>query len=57
MISDDPFSDLVGAKKLGMKTAFVLSGKYRDKDILNEMDKDIYPDFVFDNITQIEICK
>jgi 4-nitrophenyl phosphatase len=57
MISDDPFSDLVGAKKMGMKTAFVLSGKYKDKDILNEIDKDIYPDFVFDNITAIEICK
>ena len=55
MISDDPFSDLLGAKKLGMKTAFVLSGKYRDKDILNEIETRFYPDFVYDNITQIEM--
>lgn len=54
MISDDPLSDLVGAKKLGMKTAFVLSGKYKDKEILNSLDNEWHPDLVFDNITQIE---
>lgn len=55
MISDDPLSDLLGAKKMGMKTAFVLSGKYKSEEILNHLDKDFHPDFVVDNITQIEI--
>lgn len=32
MISDDVKGDLVGAKALGMKTVFVLSGKYRHED-------------------------
>lgn len=54
MISDDPLSDLAGAKKIGMKTAFVLSGKYKEKEILNSLDKEFHPDFVVDNITQIE---
>ncbi len=53
MISDDPLSDLVGAKKLGMKTAFVLSGKYKNKDILDHLDKEFHPDFVVDSITRI----
>ena len=30
MISDDAIGDLLGAKKLGMKTILVLSGKCRD---------------------------
>jgi ribonucleotide monophosphatase NagD (HAD superfamily) len=34
MISDDPFGDLAGAKALGMRTVFVLSGKYADPGIL-----------------------
>jgi len=28
VVSDDPFSDLAGAKRMGLQTAFVLSGKY-----------------------------
>lgn len=55
MISDDPVSDLVGAKKLGMRTAFVLSGKYKDREILNSLDNEWHPDLVVDNITQIKI--
>ncbi len=54
MISDDPLSDLVGAKKLGMRTAFVLSGKYKDKEILKSLDNEWHPDLVVDNITRIE---
>jgi 4-nitrophenyl phosphatase len=55
MISDDPISDLVGAKKSGMRTAFVLSGKYKNKEILDNLDKEYHPDFTVDNITQIKI--
>ncbi len=30
MISDDPIGDLAGAKELGMKTVFVLTGKFKN---------------------------
>ena len=36
-ISDDPFTDLVGARRLGLATVFVLSGKYRDASVLDEL--------------------
>ncbi len=54
MISDDPLSDLVGAKKLKIKTAFVLSGKY-DRSILNRLDKRKRPDYVYESIAQVKI--
>lgn len=55
MISDDPLSDLLGAKKLGMKTVFVTSGKYKDEEILKSLNKKFQPDFVYQNISQVEI--
>jgi HAD superfamily hydrolase (TIGR01450 family) len=55
MISDDPLSDLLGAKKLGMKTVFVTSGKYKDEGILKNLNKNFQPDFIYRNISQIEI--
>jgi 4-nitrophenyl phosphatase len=55
MISDDPLSDLVGAKKLGMKTVFVTSGKYKDEEILKSLNKKFQPDFVYQTITQVDI--
>lgn len=54
MISDDPLSDLIGAKKLKIKTAFVLSGKY-DKSILKSLDKMNKPDYVCESIAEIKI--
>ncbi len=51
MISDDPFSDLAGGKKtIGFKTIFVLSGKYKTTDILQSIDKNLRPDFIFNHI-------
>lgn len=47
-ISDDPVADLVTAKRMGMATAFVLSGKYRDHGVLSEMDQDDWPDIIAD---------
>jgi len=55
MISDDPLSDLWGAKKLGMKTVFVTSGKYKDEEILKSLNQKFRPDFVYQNISQINI--
>ena len=54
MISDDPLSDLVGAKKLKIKTAFVLSGKY-DRSILKRLDKKKRPDYVYESIAKIKV--
>lgn len=45
-ISDDPVADLVTARRLGMQTAFVLSGKYADHGVLGRMDQDQWPDIV-----------
>jgi 4-nitrophenyl phosphatase len=55
MISDDPFSDLAGAKRLGMKTVFVTSGKYKDKQILKSMGEDSQPDWVHQSVSEIRI--
>jgi HAD superfamily hydrolase (TIGR01458 family) len=55
MISDDPLSDLWGAKKLGMRTVFVTSGKYKDEAILKTLNKKFQPDFIYQNISQIKI--
>lgn len=53
-ISDDPLSDLAGAKKLKIKTAFVLSGKY-DRSILKKLNQKSRPDFVYQKISDIRI--
>ncbi len=47
IISDDVKGDLVGAKALGMKTVFVLSGKYANADeIIPHIPADQVPDLV-----------
>ncbi|KPL01326.1 MAG: hypothetical protein AMJ91_00150 [candidate division Zixibacteria bacterium SM23_73_3] len=55
MISDDPLSDLRGAKKLGMKTVFVTSGKYKDKNILKSLNKRFQPDWIHRSVKEIRI--
>lgn len=55
MISDDPLSDLVGAKRLGMKAIFVTSGKYKDKEIVNNLDKTLRPDWIHQGVKEIKI--
>jgi 4-nitrophenyl phosphatase len=45
-IADDPVADLVTAKRLGMVTAFVLSGKYADHGILARLDQEDWPDII-----------
>lgn len=53
IISDDIKGDLIGAKELGMKTIFVLSGKYKNADeilpYLNEAEK---PDLIYKSIKE-----
>jgi len=50
MVSDDPFSDLAGAKRLGIRTAFVLSGKYADRSVLGALSPEEMPDMTIDRI-------
>lgn len=52
-ISDDPFTDLVGARKLGMATVLVLSGKYRHADVLEELSPGLRPDLVIQRADQL----
>jgi 4-nitrophenyl phosphatase len=55
MISDDPFSDLVGAKGLGMKTIFVTSGKYKNQAVLDGLEKWLRPDWIHKSVAEIRI--
>lgn len=52
-ISDDPFTDLVGARSLGLGTVFVLCGKYTDPGILASLPPDQQPDLVLDRADQL----
>ncbi len=57
IISDDVQGDLVGAKKLGMKTVFVLSGKFKKADeILPKMPKELHPDMICSDIAEAAKC-
>ncbi len=55
MVSDDPFADLAGAKKLGMKTCWVLTGSQKDLAVINKIPKNHRPDFTLDSVTEIPI--
>jgi 4-nitrophenyl phosphatase len=55
MISDDPFSDLAGAKAVGLQTIFVLTGKYPDPGILDSLSGTSRPDMVFNSIDEVPI--
>ncbi len=46
VVSDDPFTDLAGAKRMGMRAAFVLSGKYRERSVIDSIAVEEQPDLV-----------
>jgi 4-nitrophenyl phosphatase len=54
-ISDDPISDLVTAGRLGMRTAFVLSGKYPDHGVLARLEENDWPDIVCSRMSDLDI--
>jgi 4-nitrophenyl phosphatase len=56
VISDDPFSDLAGAKRLGMFAALVLTGKYRDRSVVDEIDPAERPDTTSDDLADLAGC-
>ncbi len=54
MISDDLKGDLVEIAKLGAKTIFVLSGKYKNaNEIIPFISKNEQPDFIFKDIKEM----
>jgi 4-nitrophenyl phosphatase len=53
MVSDDPFSDLVGAKQLGIGTAFVLTGKYSDPAVVDKIAPAERPDVIVDQLEDL----
>ncbi|MHC4606322.1 MAG: HAD-IIA family hydrolase [Planctomycetota bacterium] len=53
VVSDDPFSDLAGAKRMGMKAAFVLVGKYPDASVLERVAGAERPDVTAANLGEL----
>ncbi|MDX2473866.1 MAG: HAD-IIA family hydrolase [Candidatus Krumholzibacteria bacterium] len=53
-ISDDPVNDLVTAGQLGMTTAFVLSGKHPDHEILGRLAEEDWPDIICNSLADLE---
>jgi HAD superfamily hydrolase (TIGR01458 family) len=46
VISDDPLSDLAGAKRMGMQAALVLSGKYPTGGVIEKLPRGERPDLI-----------
>lgn len=50
LASDDIYTDLLGAKELGIKTVFMTTGKYRKEELLKANFK---PELVFDSLKEL----
>ncbi len=55
MVSDDPFADLVGAKKIGMKTCWVLTGSQKDKSVVKKIPENLRPDYILKSVVEIPL--
>jgi ribonucleotide monophosphatase NagD (HAD superfamily) len=53
VVSDDPLSDLAGAKRMGMRAAFVLSGKYPERSVIDSIPTPQRPDLVVETIGEL----
>ena len=54
IVSDDLVGDLIGAKKLGMKTVFVTSGKIKNaNEILPNIKKENHPHEIYSSVAKI----
>lgn len=54
IISDDLNGDIVGARKLGMRGVFVLSGKIKDaNEVIPYIDKLDHPDVIFKDVGEV----
>ena len=54
-VSDDPEADLVTAGRLGMTTAFVLSGKHADAAVLGRLDQQEWPDIIAASLADVPL--
>jgi len=54
-VSDDPFADLIGAKKLGMSTCWVLTGSQKDRAVIKKIPVRFRPDYIFDSVVKIPL--
>jgi HAD superfamily hydrolase (TIGR01450 family) len=55
MVSDDPFADLIGAKKLGMSTCWVLTGSIKERSAVDKIPKKFRPDYIYNSVTDIPV--
>ncbi len=55
MVSDDPFADLVGAKRLGMTTCWVLTGSVRDPRLVEKIPQTLRPDITCQSVIDIPL--
>jgi len=55
MVSDDPFADLIGAKKLGMTACWVLTGSQRDSSAAKLIDAKHRPDYILNSVVDIPV--
>ncbi|WP_457601239.1 HAD-IIA family hydrolase [Hydrogenivirga sp.] len=51
LISDDIYTDLMGARELGIKTVFMTTGKYGEEELKRTNFK---PDYIFHNLQELE---
>lgn len=51
VISDDPITDLISGKRMGMKTAFVKTGTYSNDDVVKNMKEHDRPNYISDKIS------
>jgi HAD superfamily hydrolase (TIGR01450 family) len=57
VVSDDPFSDLAGAKRMGMQAAFVLSGKYPQRSVVDALPPAERPDIIVETIGDLGVTQ
>jgi HAD superfamily hydrolase (TIGR01458 family) len=50
VVSDDPFSDLAGAKRMGMRAVLVLCGKYRERSVVDSIPEGERPDLIVETL-------
>ncbi len=53
VVGDDPFAEVAGAKAVGMKAVFVLTGKYRSPTILSRVAASRRPDLVIRSLEKL----
>jgi ribonucleotide monophosphatase NagD (HAD superfamily) len=53
VVGDDPFTEVEGAKRLGMHAVFVLTGKYPSSDVLERLPASWRPDLVVASLDEL----